>query len=491
METDFEAFRIRHIKCDEERPACLNCQSTGRTCDGYEQKASASGRKPHELSLAKNPSLEIANTELERHGLDYFHLAVGQELVKTLNLAASHQLILQASHSHDAVKHAIVALGLLGERLTKNRLLTCGHFEKEPAYEYAQVQYQKALINLRGSLGQEQLPPVEIVLTSCFLFTLIEFFQGNDVGSLTHLRSGMNILQRCYGITTGERPSMNNGLPGQDLMINEFIRIFSLMDVHATRFLNVPDSQSPRGMSVDVTPDHDFDHFDTLQDAADSLSCQITRIQFLRHSVLTAVSASSSQDNWAEKERLLLRLKRWPIAMGSLSNRLRGTAEEARCVGIMKMNYLSTLVILSTFLHPNPDEGLALFTPAFAQILVLAKGLLRPASPVNRLDILEAILILSREDSIEKMTLFSFFSGTIQPLFFTATKCRDHFMCIEAIELLREEPWREGAWSSAALARIATRKLELRMQAERPTCSQLPQMIGCPKYLMSIGIHPL
>src|SRR2546423_4181892 len=29
--------RIRHIKCDEGKPACLKCTSTGRKCDGYQQ----------------------------------------------------------------------------------------------------------------------------------------------------------------------------------------------------------------------------------------------------------------------------------------------------------------------------------------------------------------------------------------------------------------------------------------------------------------------
>lgn len=28
-------YRIRRVKCDEQKPACLRCTSTGRTCDGY------------------------------------------------------------------------------------------------------------------------------------------------------------------------------------------------------------------------------------------------------------------------------------------------------------------------------------------------------------------------------------------------------------------------------------------------------------------------
>ncbi|KAH8424909.1 Zn(II)2Cys6 transcription factor domain-containing protein [Aspergillus melleus] len=29
--------RIRHVKCDEEKPECTQCCKTGRKCDGYEK----------------------------------------------------------------------------------------------------------------------------------------------------------------------------------------------------------------------------------------------------------------------------------------------------------------------------------------------------------------------------------------------------------------------------------------------------------------------
>jgi hypothetical protein len=35
MVTPLTDIRIRHIRCDEARPACANCLSTGRKCDGF------------------------------------------------------------------------------------------------------------------------------------------------------------------------------------------------------------------------------------------------------------------------------------------------------------------------------------------------------------------------------------------------------------------------------------------------------------------------
>ncbi|KAJ3492653.1 hypothetical protein NLG97_g5246 [Lecanicillium saksenae] len=44
--TGCKTCRIRRVKCDEGRPACKKCISTGRTCDGYETPAAPSGSPP-------------------------------------------------------------------------------------------------------------------------------------------------------------------------------------------------------------------------------------------------------------------------------------------------------------------------------------------------------------------------------------------------------------------------------------------------------------
>ena len=474
------------MKCDEEKPACLNCRSTGRTCDGYaveEQKST--GLVPLASSIVKNPSLWTL-TDFERRGLEYFHHAVGLQLTKSLNLTASYQLILQTTHSHDTIRHATVALGLLGERLMRNQMLTFGHLEREPSYEYAQLQYTKALQQLRGTLGKTQEPPVELILLSCFLFTIFEFFQGNDVASMTHLRSGLNILRRYFDVTQN------------DPLIIDFFRIFSIMDSQATRWLSLPSFQSPLLLSEDMAqdPPAKYEYFDTLREAADSLTFQLDRAQMFRHSIhrdaWETFKGQIPPNIWMDRERLLIQLRKWPIATDCLESRLPSSPEATMRIAIMKMNYLSTLVILSTFLQQDSREQLVIFTPAFAQILTLAKAVLHPATQANRLRLLQSVADISREDSADSMALFSFVAGAIQPLYFTATQCQDPAMCVEALQLLRQEPWKEGAWDSEALGRIAARKLEIRLQEEAGYWQQhMSQMIGCPKFLMSLGIHPI
>ena len=55
--------------------------------------------------------------------------------------------------------------------------------------------------------------------------------------------------------------------------------------------------------------------------------------------------------------------------------------------------------------------------------------------------------------------MFAFVSGAIRPLYMVADKCFDFKVSEEAIDLLEEKPWREGAWDSAAMAAIARKNL--------------------------------
>lgn len=73
--------RIRRIKCDEAKPACLKCTSTGRSCDGYAvAKADLLHTTRANLSACRLPPLTIPNelslvklrTSPERRAFHFF-----------------------------------------------------------------------------------------------------------------------------------------------------------------------------------------------------------------------------------------------------------------------------------------------------------------------------------------------------------------------------------------------------------------------------------
>lgn len=62
VRTGCKTCKVRRLRCDEARPACVRCTSTGRLRDGYGP-----------LAIANLP-FDISGTEEERHSYHFFRL---------------------------------------------------------------------------------------------------------------------------------------------------------------------------------------------------------------------------------------------------------------------------------------------------------------------------------------------------------------------------------------------------------------------------------
>jgi hypothetical protein len=72
----FDDVRIRRVKCDETKPECERCTSTGRKCDGYlthAPKKTDPGPKPDldELVVCQSINWEQGDFA-ERRAIDFF-----------------------------------------------------------------------------------------------------------------------------------------------------------------------------------------------------------------------------------------------------------------------------------------------------------------------------------------------------------------------------------------------------------------------------------
>lgn len=175
-------------------------------------------------------------------------------------------------------------------------------------------------------------------------------------------------------------------------------------------------------------------------------------------------------------ENLLHDLRDWPPALDTLLARIDHTALTAhitRRLILLKMNYLSTLVNISTLLRPCGTGVYQEFTSVFRQILSLAKSILRPATAKSRTDLIHAILINHQECGADTMPILAFVAGAVQPLHMVADKCVDSSLCLEAIKLLEERPWREGAWDSLVMATIARKRLKNRQVIDSDQFSEV------------------
>ena len=152
-------------------------------------------------------------------------------------------------------------------------------------------------------------------------------------------------------------------------------------------------------------------------------------------------------------------LKRWPLALERLLVDLgtRLSVEMLHRILVMKMNHIITRIALAACLHENEEQVLSKHLPDFARIVSLARTVIRPMD--DRVQARLGRIVTANNAGMNPIVLFSFYAGVIQPLYMTAIQCTDVNLCRQAIELLSFPPWREGAWDSATMARMAERKL--------------------------------
>ena len=463
--------RIRHVKCDEEKPACYQCRKTGRVCDGYAQIKGKAATQ-HSSDPPAYPESNLALTRLD-HGLlgsnqerrcfGRFKCEIGMEIMHALNTFHTQQLILQASHSNDAIQHAVVALGSLGEHLVKSRTLIVQSARNDETLSFARSQYWKAIRHLQDSVSSINVGSLELVLACCLLLMFFDFLSGDDMNGQVHLKAGLGIINRCYSQNVRDAirqpvSEIHNSHP----LVYDLFRIFSVMDLHTAIWLGRSSSHSPPLISPQMMMAPSGEAL-TLDGISSQLNYQLMRAYFFRSS--SAISESDPIDFIApfhvvaEKQRLLFELQQWPSILGQFLSRTELTESMDRRISLMKMNYFSTLIGLSTFLPTSPIETLTALTPSFYQITMEAKKILQPASPANRKALLLAVGENAGELDPNSIPLFAFVAGAIQPVYFTAVKCGDLKMCEMAVSMLEEVPWREGAWNSAVMANIARRQM--------------------------------
>lgn len=225
------------MKCDERKPACNRCVSTGRTCDGEIGTASVSATrhgpivprldaarsnivrasaKPSNQVALISASSETASTlpslqhpvsawqsissgltDYERHGFSHFQILTAPALRMALPSSDWIPVALQASVQHPAVFHAITATGTMARGLT---VLIHPSFARPILQEQADEamrQYQKAIKVLRTYVDAAASSSVDVepILLACLLCVCFEAFCGRKSAAIEHARLGWEITK--------------------------------------------------------------------------------------------------------------------------------------------------------------------------------------------------------------------------------------------------------------------------------------------------------
>lgn len=460
----------RRVKCGEEKPICRRCHSGGRFCSYHDPKPR---KRLEPLTFINYAALVVPSTahspggdKLQLRAFAYFRERTARDLAGPVWQDSFFTGILLAiADSEPTVRHAITALGALHEFY--------GESERTEVASYALSQYGKAIKGVVELETTEQ--SVEVVLTSCILFALLESMRGFHHSSMSHLVSGLKVLRENQ--MSGRFPSATSSALSQALQWL-FIRADSqLMDCGGAKF----------GHGVQVYQPMEYFLPATLRDISESSF----HIDLLHNRVMYVLSrwepiisidgqtASVMQELNQEKSYYRGELDRFHAAHLLMVSRTSPLSH----YGDVRAGHLAvslaikvTAILLEVDDFVNPEKGFDKSLPLFKamvdeaeEFIEISPGYVSPfVTPPHTVtsDATNSSTTSSEntgcfEAGAIRRPILTMSSGCVLPLYFVAARCRHSATRHRALRLLKTCKRREGLWDSALAAGIAERLIAI------------------------------
>ncbi|KAL8375130.1 hypothetical protein RB599_001727 [Gaeumannomyces hyphopodioides] len=248
--------RIRRIRCDLTRPACLRCTTTGRTCEGYpittvevtglaERKSPDGGLAPLLPSSRTTPGVLPGVPQAGRRSLSFFHERTVRELNGYFEDGFWKTVVMQIAHREESVRAMVVALGSLHEsfNVPSPDLIAdgSGGLSRVRALELrADREYTRAVSLLNTHLARSGWAGLEVTLTTALLCIYFEYLRGRYTGGYAHMRSSLVILSQWH---EGSVPSMSRGTspwsPSGHLIRAQLWPLFTTLALQGCSFTNL------------------------------------------------------------------------------------------------------------------------------------------------------------------------------------------------------------------------------------------------------------
>ncbi|KAL4999476.1 hypothetical protein BDV10DRAFT_200705 [Aspergillus recurvatus] len=209
----------RRIKCDEGKPACRNCERTGRRSGDSSLQAQ---QRPQQITVYNLP-FKVPGSQADRQLLHFYTCEAAGGLSSFSDPTLWSKLILQRSHHQPVVRHALVTLAALYRDYMQgeNRI-------QASASHAAMQRVAKCHRQLRLYLRSPDAS-ADIALICSILFFAFETLIGDCRSATQHLDNGLQLLKRCQ-----IQMAPNHSARGE--LLPHLVSIFSRLDLHASTF---------------------------------------------------------------------------------------------------------------------------------------------------------------------------------------------------------------------------------------------------------------
>lgn len=379
-----EIPRIRRKKCDETKPFCRRCTSTGRKCDGYAnhlakscstegsprtdttesihdcrqtdngtageswssslENVEARRGRNSDLQLCRPPSTTLFSTDQDFFCFDFFRTRTGPEFAAYFDSSIWRNFMLRACFLHPTILQAAMAVGAVHRRFELG-------ISRE-ALEYCEValrMYRKALRCLKQDIqdGHPNVPQISMVVS--MLLSTFETFQGEYDLALAHMSSGLKILLDRNFRTTHREIQYRN----VELNYTSLQKLFLRLELESNKLFC-------RRATILADPDREdaalpevpgiFAH---LEQARDVL---FTEVKWIWHT--WALLGQGALQSFSVQHSHISRLLQWSMAYAEYTKKERSgdTANQRHVSQLLKVyREVAYLLLLTQIAFHEPD----------------------------------------------------------------------------------------------------------------------------------------
>ncbi|KAK4151694.1 hypothetical protein C8A00DRAFT_35645 [Chaetomidium leptoderma] len=434
----------RKLKCDEAKPHCRRCSSTGRACEGYHpdrQSPPAAGTAIH----ASHSGLFTSTAE--RRSFFYFQFQACKPLGGYSNSSFWGREVMQAAIHHPPVRHLVIALGAAYEAFET------GTPSQEPHFTLQQCNHS---IRQLAMLNQTPGSPLSAEATCCLLtasvlFIYLASIRGHFAEAFQHVQSATKVLQdfersvqKRDGTATPMYPVPVSHL--RSLLTSTYGQLRAL--VHAPPAPGFPDL-----LVSDLKPATLFTSVQEAHSYVESLSHNT--LAFLQDTELhPQPTAEWLEAAVAYHRELCNALESSQNALDVLVEGLpeAGDTQAQEGVTVLRIYHLYLVIRLRIdIFRPDKRES------AFDDLEPHLEEILRHCEIVVRGD--QAIEKAPRQPSCSSGL------GYVMPLHMVAARCRNPRVRRRAAQLLLDCSRRDGLWDSWLAGRIVSQTMEIEEQA--------------------------
>ena len=461
--------RIRKVKCDEGRPACNRCVSTGRVCDGYGIWGGGGNFYGHrqrskeskDIRVVPRPPASVAFLAFgaeEEWCFEWFKWRVPSKLPGSFPTGFWTTLLLQAGLNEPAVLHAILALSSVHRRgtLGPNCQRNIG-FVPDCEEQFTLQHYVKSIGHLQSHLSSMDRASSRVALITCVVFISLEFLRGHFKTAQMHIQNGVNMLREMQLLSTGKDGILQiNPFRGStdDWIAQAFSRLSLQLELfkhnyhHSPLLLQAPEPEVPILV------------FQSINEAWQQVHQLLNRAFYLTHRSRAQAAASECEHPsyhstlLRHQQRVRTELAQWLDVYEASEGNLQGrrSVEEERVYLLVRTYHTMASIMTETSLQPDNESRFDSQTDQFVLLIKQLGELWMPsmtiptkASPGHQWDMSTSIVDI----------------GWIPPLYYAAVKCRVHRVRIQAIRLLESASHREGIWDSRTAASVSRKVMEI------------------------------